>query len=118
MKKYLVITLLFLWTNSDAQSKIVEDTLFYSDRKFVVGDTLQLWYGSAANKDFAFVYIGSGLSGVNLAPAAWSKSMVKIDKVYKTQGKYYARGKVLDAALLGSKLFIDIEGAVDNKELK
>jgi hypothetical protein len=44
-----------------------------------------------------------------------------IDKVLKQQGKVTLRGIYLDADIAGggiNKIFIDLEGAVDNKEIK
>lgn len=120
MKKIIMLLILFLSLNCFSQSaKLIGDTLFYGDHKFAVNDSVHLWYGSGQNKAFAFVFIGSGLTGVTPAPAGWSKSYMKIDKVYKTGGKYFVRGKILDnGPMLGNKLFIDIEGAIDNKEIK
>lgn len=123
-KERLVISLLLLiillpFAVCNAQSKIVNDTLVYEGQKYAVGDSVQLWYGSSTNKSFAFVFIGSGMSGVTLAPAGWNKSFVLIDKVYKANGKNYIRCKALDAKfMMGNKIFIDLEGAVDNKEVK
>ena len=120
MKKLFLSLLLFVSYNSFSQSaKIIEDTVFYLEHKFVVGDSVQLWYGSKQDKTFAFVSIGSGLAGGSKATANWSKTYMKIDKVYKVSGKCYLRGKILGSGMmLGNKFFVDIEGAVDNKELK
>ena len=83
---------------------------------------MQLFYGSSPKKEFIFVSIGSVLSGVTPLQSTWSKRVVKIDKVYKQSGKLYARGILLDAPGLrlvgGNKIFIEVEGAIDNKEVK
>jgi hypothetical protein len=102
--------------------KFEKDTISYGSYKVFVGKEVQLFYGSSPKKEFIFVSIGSALAGVTPLESVWSKRMVKIDKVYKTMGKVYARGIILDApglrALGGNKVFIDVEGAIDNKELK
>lgn len=113
--KVLQLLFLLIAINSNGQDKPVfeNDTLSYKDQKFYVGQEVKLSYGSTSNKDFAFVYSGSGMSGVTPAPANFAKSTGKIDKVYKQQGKYFFRAKVEGSG----KIFVDIEGAVDNKEL-
>jgi len=120
----LLLTFLSLFTFSAfSQSiKFEKDTISYGNYKVFVGKEVQLFYGSSPKKDFIFVSIGSALTGVTPLESNWSKRMVKIDKVYKTMGKVYARGIIVDApglrALGGNKVFIDIEGAIDNNELK
>ena len=113
---------LFTTTSIFAQKpKFENDTITYSKSKIFVGDTLHLGYGSSNNKDFAFIYIGSGLVGLQALNRSFNKQAVLIDKVYETRGKFYARGIMFetDANMLGSgKVFIDIEGAIDNKEVK
>ena len=122
MKNLIIMMVLFTTTSIFAQKpKFDNDTITYSKSKIFVGDTLHLGYGSSNNKDFAFIYIGSGFVGLQALNRSFNKQAVLIDKVYETRGKFYARGIMFetDANLLGSgKLFIDIEGAIDNKEVK
>lgn len=125
MKRIALLLILSGLTAFSAFSQSIsfeKDTISYGNYKVFVGKEVQLFYGSSPKKDFIFVSIGSALAGVTPLESTWSKRMVKIDKVYKTMGKVYARGIILDApglrALGGNKVFIDIEGAVDNKELK
>lgn len=125
MKKIvlLLVFICLLTFSAFSQSiKFEKDTISYGNYKVFVGKEVQLFYGSSPKKDFIFVSIGSALAGVTPLESNWSKRIVKIDKVYKTMGKVYARGIILDApglrALGGNKVFIDIEGAVDNNELK
>ncbi len=116
----LVVAIISISAYSQHAS-ISEDTAFYMDHKFVKGDTLTLAYGSGPKKDFIFVSIGSGLSGFDPLPSDWSKSDIYIDKIYKMGKKVYLRGLSVDnkaVNLLGSgKIVIDLEGAIDNKEL-
>lgn len=99
--------------------KLENDTLYYANQKYYVGEEIKLSYGSSSTKAFAFVQIGTALSGLTPLEASRAKSAIKIDKIYKQAGKYYIRGKLIDAgAMMGNKIFIDVEGAVDNKEIK
>jgi len=119
--RYFLIALILIPAFSFGQSKVENDTLYYLSYKFAKGDTIQLSYGSNPKKDFAFVFMGSGMSGVTPLETKWAKSFVVADKVYSVQGKSWIRGKVTNSSvnLIGSnKVFIDIEGAIDFKELK
>ena len=123
MKKLIIVCLLvFLSHSSYSQKARLEgDTITYNSLKVCVGSEINVFYGSGENKNFAFIFIGSGFSGVTPLSSNFSKSVIKIDKIYKLQGKAYARGKIEDSDinLLGNgKVFIDITGAVDMKEIK
>ena len=88
---------------------------------YAVGDTINLGYGSQANKNFAFIQIGSMMTGVTDLDKGWSKAEAIIDKIYKKGKTVFFRAKLIDKtvnAIGGNKLFIDLEGAIDNKELK
>jgi hypothetical protein len=64
MKNLIIMIILFTTTSIFAQKpKFENDTITYSKSKIFVGDTLHLGYGSSNNKDFAFIYIGSGFVG-------------------------------------------------------
>jgi hypothetical protein len=118
-----IALLIFLAEESYAQSRAVfkSDTARYAGRVFYSGGSVDLWYGSSNDKSFAFVFMGSGWTGLYPLRATYGKHRVLLDKVYEMQGKVYARGVLVDApevrAMGGNKIFIDIEGAVDNKEL-
>jgi hypothetical protein len=106
---------------AQARPEFKYDTARYAGQAFYVGATVDLWYGSANDKTFAFVFMGSGMQGWEPLQATFSKHRVMVDKVYKMQGKVFARGILVDApdirALGGNKVLLDIEGAIDNKEL-
>jgi len=89
----------------------------YSGKKYCVGDTVHLGYGSGSNKNFVFIQTGSAMLGLSPLEQRYSKADVVINKVYKQMGKYYMRGKQLEGHILGYNVFIEVEGAVDNKEL-
>ncbi len=103
------------------RASINGDTASYMGKSYAVGDTVYLMYGSNANKSFSFVKQGNGISGFTSLDSKRSKGSVLIDKVVKQQGKVTLRGKYLDVDINGaglSKIFIDLEGAIDNKEMK
>jgi hypothetical protein len=119
MKKILFISVMLLSKFGFSQSAtIVNDTAIYNGKHYAVGDTLTTFYGSGANKNFAFISYGNGMSGIDPAASSFSKKTFIIDKVYVFQKKVFVRGKLLDGVNFGFKLFIDLEGAVDMKELK
>lgn len=119
MKKTLIFGFLCLSMSVFGQrAQLLNDTVYYQSAKFYVNQVINLSYGSNQDKSFAFVRFGSGMSGVTPAHSSLSKSEVLIDKVYKTGSKYYFRGKIINGSpTFGMKLFVDIEGAIDNKEL-
>jgi len=94
-------------------------------KTYKVGDIIQLGYGSANDKDFVFVNFGKAIGNVNVpgmfkkADVNWSKAEVEIVKVYTSNGVIWARCNPLnrDANVLNKQIFINIEGAVDNKEI-
>jgi hypothetical protein len=123
-KIFTILTMLLTTTffSSTAQKASFEnDTARYEGRTFVAGDTITLGYGSKSNKDFAFIGIGSAMGGLTDLKSSWSKSEAVIDKIYVQRNKVYLRAKLTDKtvnALGGNKLFIDLEGSIDNKELR
>jgi hypothetical protein len=123
MKKTIGFALLVLTTFSLKAQKatFVNDTARYSGRTFVVGDTVTLGYGSKGDKNFAFISIGSALTGVTDLDKAWAKNEAVIDKIYIQRKTVFIRAKLTDKtvnALGGNKLFFDLEAALDNKEIK
>lgn len=98
-----------------------KDTIKYQGRTYAVGDTITLGYGSKSNKDFAFITIGGLLTGVEDLGRHWAKNEAVIEKVYKNNKQTYMKAKLVDKtinAIGGNKLYVDLEGAVDNKEIK
>jgi hypothetical protein len=124
MKKLLITSTIVCvaFIASAQKATIDQDTVTYMGKSYHLGDTLQLGYGSGNNKDFAFVQMGSAMTGTNPLKNNWSKSEFVVDKVYKFHGKCYLRGKTINSGatnlLGGNKVFVDVEGAVDNNELK
>ena len=103
---------------SSAQVAQVGDTLKYNGKNYAAGDTVMMMYGSKADKSFAFIVHGGGMMGMEPMGASFSKQQVILDKVFKKANKYFLRGKLTENNIVGFKIFIDLEGAVDNKEIK
>jgi len=123
MKKLnLILCLLIagLNTASAQTAKINKDTVTYGASKIYPQKVVQLLYGSTGTKDFAYVFVGSGwTTGVHPLNADNAKGTVLITKVYKMQGKCYAIGTLQETqGLQAKRITINIEAAVDNKEIK
>lgn len=120
--KTLIIALLLTSSVSAQRATLENDTAKYNNVSYYVDKVVNLYYGSANDKTFAFVFVGSGMTGVTKLQSHWSKYPVKIDKVYKTGGKVYFRGVALNEsgnnAIPMNKVFVDIAGAVDFKEIE
>jgi hypothetical protein len=103
-----------------AQDKPVmkNDTLYYQDQKIHINKPIRLGYGSSATKDFAFVYFGTGLTGMTKAPSHFNKSDLLVEKIKMKGNKYWITCKLLGMGpMLGNKIMFDLEGAVDFKEV-
>jgi hypothetical protein len=100
------------------KATISNDTAYYLNHSYYIGDTIQLAYGSGTDKDFAFVLFGGDMQGYKPLKSEHSKNSLVIDKVYTRKGKVTIRAKDIDYNAGINKLFIDLEGAIDNKELK
>ncbi|HMH21217.1 MAG TPA: hypothetical protein VK563_05555 [Puia sp.] len=115
----LSVTLLCTGTAFAQRATISNDTAFYNGKRYAVGDSVNLAYGSDQGKKFAFVKMGGALIGMRHLESRFYKATVKIDKVFTQLGKCYLRGKMVDQSLPpGYKVFIELEGAIDNKEIK
>jgi membrane protein CcdC involved in cytochrome C biogenesis len=113
IKLLLTFIVLTIFVNCMAQrAEIKNDTVYYKERKFYPGQVVPLKYGSSATKDFAYVSAGS-----TLCTSQVSKFEVKIDKVLMKGPKVYIRGKLINAGPQLVKIFIDVEGAIDNNEI-
>jgi len=126
MKKFLIIYLLLLSFSAIAQKATYSNNaVTYLGKTYQVGDIVQLGYGSGNNKDFVFVSFGKAIGNYNVpglfkkADVNWSKADVEIVKIYISNGVIWARCNALnrDANVLNKQIFINIEGAVDNKEI-
>ena len=107
-----------LTTVSAQSAKMTNDTLTYGTAKYYTGKTVQIWYGSKPDKNFAFIWKGNILAPTLLTTAD-SKHNVVINKISKSRGKFYLIGTLQDVTGLEPKrITIDVEGAVDNKEIK
>ncbi|MDQ6757131.1 MAG: hypothetical protein M3004_09360 [Bacteroidota bacterium] len=129
MKKIsLFIFILFSFNAIAQKATLADNVAMYLGKQYKVGDIVHLGYGSGNNKQFSFINYGKSISGISLpglyhhADENWSKADVEIEKVYKTSGVIWLKCKPIDkgsaiGSILGNKIFINIEGAVDNKEI-
>ncbi len=123
MKNYLLFIgiLLMHIIPTNAQNAVIRnDTATYNDRAYTVGDTITLGYGSQANKNFAFIMMGSVLNTEDLDKGFANYEAV-IEKLYLQGKTVFVRAKVIDPIVNiigGNKLFINLQAAIDNKEIK
>jgi hypothetical protein len=128
MKKNLIILLaLVALAFSPFKASAQEDVLFpdttsvrYLHSRYKAGDTVQLFYGSGSNKNFEFVSIDNfSTLKSGKAYSDCSKHRFVIDKVRTEAGKSYISGKAdwLSDKDNYMKVVVDLEGAVDNKEI-
>lgn len=118
--KYTILCLaIFYAASATAQhASLNNDTVAYNGKKYCVGDTVHLGYGSAGDKDFAFVQMGGALMGLHKLDRRFSKADVVITKTLTRGGKVFLRGKATEGMPPGYNVFIEVEGAVDNKEVR
>ncbi len=122
MRTTLIISLLFCSFCSFAQRPVLENGIIqYSQSKFFNGSNITLTRGTKEDSAFAFVYIGSASTAKSSLPANWKNLTVHVEDVYKKGGKYYAKGDLYNGkrmiGLAGNKVIVDIERAIDNKEI-
>lgn len=124
MKKYLFFIGFFFLSNcinAQIHAKLDNDTIYYSKSKINVGDTMYLGYGSAENKNFDYIKYGPSSMRFTWNPleGKYHNKPIVINKVYKdANGTFMARGELYELNTHGMmKLFIDVVGAIDNKEL-
>jgi len=123
MKRYLFLIVLSIVVSTSTalaqKATINKDTVTYGHSKFYPKKEIQILYGSTPSKTFAFLALGSGFGVITYLPASDSKGTVILKKVYSMRGKYYAIGELQNTSGLERKrVTIDIEGAIDNKEIK
>ena len=129
MKNFIIFIFCTLALNAVGQNaSLNESSVTYRGKTYHEGDIIHLGYGSSDDKDFAFVHYGKSVAGVNLpgiyhkANANWSKGDVEILKLYTEKGVIWAKCKPMDrgssfGSMIGNKIYINIEGAVDNREI-
>jgi hypothetical protein len=120
MKKALLISFLLVsGAICHAQhAEIKNDTAYYQDRKFFPGQTITLLYGSGINNQFSFVnWTAGAMVGPGPLTSQFSKFEVILDKVYISKSKVHVRGKLVRQGYNPGKITIDIEGAIDKKEI-
>lgn len=129
MKNFFLLSAILFSVNIKAQkASLTDDVATYLGKSYKTGDIIHLAYGSGNNKEFAFVNYGKSVGGINLpglyhhANTNWSKAELEILKVYKTSGVLWLKCKPMNmessiGSVLGNKIFINLEGAVDNKEI-
>jgi hypothetical protein len=120
MKQILFLLLISVSVNAQ-RATIENDTLKYKGVNYYKDKVIDVSYGSGQDKKFAYIYTGSGLAGLTPMLPTWSKYQMKIDKVMNQSGKPFVRGILLNDkggnAIPMNKIFIDIMGAVDFKEI-
>jgi len=93
------------------------DTLVYKNIKIYPTQKIQLLYGVKPDKNFVFISNNKRMD--DPLPAIVSKQKGGILKIIKQHSKYYAVGYLSDApAYLAKEIVIDLEGAIDNNEIK
>lgn len=127
MKKWLIIVFACISFIARAQDAVLHDhEAFYKGSTYSEGDIVHLGYGSAADKDFSFIHYGKAPAGMKIpgiyrkANADWSKAEIKIEKVYSEKGVVWIRGEPINrgkGGILGNKIYMNLAGAVDNKEI-
>jgi hypothetical protein len=118
LRRHLIIPVIIVFAGFGVQAQdravVKGDTIYYAGIKFYKGKVITLGYGSKADKGFAFIWQGSGFAVGPNAPASYSKTEAEVNKFQKGAGKNYIKAKVVG---MGSAITIDLEGAVDNKEV-
>jgi hypothetical protein len=121
--KFLMVAFAFLFNPFlilAQRATLVNDTLHYKDRRFTVGDTVNVAYGSGQDGRFLFVSYGSGIGGFDPLPNSMHNIVAVVDKVYKNSSGVWVRCKIIEGIAknpLGGKLLIDPQGAIDKKEI-
>ena len=124
MKKIFTIALLALSAFSvkaQKRASLINDTARYNGISYTTGDTLRLEYGSQPDKSFAFISFASSSTGSTDLDKSRAKSKAVIEKIYVQRKTVYINAKLIDKEITAgsnSKLLIDLEAAVDNKEIK
>ena len=124
MKLYTLITIALISnfiSFGQAPATFKNDTAIYAGHSFTLNDTIHVGYGSKADKGFGFIRMGSTMQGYSDLDKGFARYDAIIDKIQKVGNIIYIRAKAISAALNmlgGNKILIDLERAIDNKELK
>lgn len=117
---FTILALSSVFTSFAQHPTFVNDTAKYNGKSYVVGDTITLGYGSKPDKSFAFISMGSLMTGASFLGSNCSKEEAIINRINQSGNKVAFRAKFINYPknpFGGNSLFIDIEGAIDNKEL-
>lgn len=97
-------------------AEIKNDTAYYGKAMFYEGKEVTLGYGSGDNKKFAFVAYGSKLQTWN-AGSDYAKRDFVVTEIYKQKNKVFLKMQQKEKGFNPQKVFVDLEGAIDNKEI-
>lgn len=122
MRTLFILSFILTGITSYAQRPVLENGVIqYSKSTFFNGSKITLASGTAEDSTFAFVFLGASSSGKSHLSANWKNLTVVVEDVYKKGGKFYAKGNLYSGkrmiGLAGNKVIVDIERAIDNKEI-
>lgn len=131
MKKYLILLVVAIvgaTSTAFGQTATINNDLSatYKGVNYQSGQELTIGYGSGENKNFAFISVFRAEKGSNSMPSTTnlkaedSKKKFIIDDIYKTDaGKVFIKAvpEWLKEDGYAVDLRVDLEGAIDNKEL-
>jgi hypothetical protein len=122
MRIAFIFAFLFIGFCSHAQRPELEnETLTYSQSKFFNGSSITLTTGTREDSTFEYVFLGTGSTGKSHLASNWKNLTVRVEEVYKKSGKFYAKGDLYNGkkmiGLAGNKVIVDVERAIDNKEI-
>ena len=121
--RLLIITTFFVAVGSIASAQSAkfnsDSTVTYLKSNFKIGQEVQLFYGSGADKDFKFIELVNFNNFMHQPKmlASYSKQKFIIDYVYLKDGKCTIRGKAPFTDSEDNFIVVDVEGAIDNKEI-
>ena len=97
---------------------VSNDSVFYSGKCYVKGDTLTLKYGSNCDRSFSFVFVGLGVNSCAELSKYSYKTKAVIDKIIVEERAVYLRARAVGEETRMYKLFVNVEAAVDNNEIE
>jgi hypothetical protein len=110
----IAATTVFFAGYSQDIAKVEGDTAYYAGNKYYKGQEIRTGYGSGVNNTFTFVKKVDGKMNLVNCPAELSKQTGTISRVY------VSKNTVKVALVIQNEqypLSIDLEGAVDKKEI-
>ncbi len=128
--KYLLLSVALVGCSLVSKSQTIEnDTIYYHKIKYYAGREVQIFFGSGKNGEFLYAFVG-GKSRIikdfrrtDLYPLSdhFAKAKIKLDKVYTIGNIFYARGALINwttgDGFNDHFVYIDVKGAVDNREV-